>query len=163
MFERCRECIGPCRLKWLSMCQGVVSRASCTRSRQFQPTASYYGPHLARQVVAEERGTELSVGQLCQLRPRHSGYEYDATLVAQLGKQKRNSTFPCHCYASTSWLRRRVTKNVAHQRLRAKDVQRLRDLLVGLSLHPSLRALPQRDCNTMRARRRPTSLRLYPQ
>ena len=70
------------------------------------------------------------------------GYEYDATLVDQLGKQKRNSTFPCH------WLRfnimafrRRVTKNVAHQRLRAQDVQRLRDLLGGPVSSPEFESL----------------------
>ena len=69
------------------------------------------------------------------------GYEYDATLVDQLGKQKRNSTFPCH------WLRfnimafrRRVTKNVAHQRLRRKMSSGCVTFSVGRSLHPSLRA-----------------------
>lgn len=60
------------------------------------------------------------------------GYDYDAELVASLGKHRKNSTYPCQWLrVNLMAFRRRPREDWLHKQLNEPDVPRLRALLGG--------------------------------
>ena len=68
------------------------------------------------------------------------GFDYDATLVAKLGKHTPNSTFPCHWLRFNIMAFRKANRAVPKHRLDL-DVLRLRSLLGGPTASPEFERL----------------------